>query len=519
MPETRLPIRSSCSSERPQRRQGIMFLLELTLLSALWVLLRFANGYEIPLRADDSCSHPSLSCPSHLPSPVDSCCLNHPSGHFLLTQFWDAKPALGASDSWTIHGLWPDFCAGGFDQFCDTSRSYFNISDILEATASSSDLLTFMNGNWLSLNHNNDHLWAHEWNKHGTCISTLEPNCYSDDSTKFDAVLDYFNRATNLYSTLDTYQTLADHLILPSHHKTYTLSALQDAVSPSHDDYEVTFRCYGHELQEIWYHYYVRGSLRGAPAFNSSVSSADMRQAVRQIFVPTGPDVAKTNCPPYGIKYLPKEPTNPSPTSAPATGTTVNPSPTPTSTTPFSGRGHLLIRVTNANSSATLSPSAESEYTGCLIRGGKWYRTSGSSCATYIAKEDVKHPFDTDDVDNANDDEESDHLFTLSSLYSPCAVMPLSTAKDAGLFTCAKDLGIQSIFSYKNISAPGSASNPSPASKRWRIVLAHLDRTTFYASKIPEKFEKAQLYVTDGNGEGDEDQKRQVEVEIEWQGV
>lgn len=94
--------------------------------------------------------------------------------------------------------------------------------------------------------------------------------------------------------------------------------------------------------------------------------------------------------------------------------------------------------------------------------------------------------------------------------------MPLTTEEDAGLFTCAKDLGIQSIFSYKNISTSTTASTES---RSWRIVLAHLDKTTFYASKTPGKFEKVDLYVTDGNGEGDEDEIRKVEVEIEWQGI
>ncbi len=51
------------------------------------------------------------------------------------------------------------------------------------------------------------------------------------------------------------------------------------------------------------------------------------------------------------------------------------------------------------------------------------------------------------------------------------------------------------------------------------MVLAHLDKTTFYASKVPEKFEKVDLYVTDGAGDGDEDQSRTVEVEVEWQGL
>ena len=35
------------------------------------------------------------------------------------------------SDSWTIHGLWPDYCDGTYPQFCDSSREYSNIKSIV----------------------------------------------------------------------------------------------------------------------------------------------------------------------------------------------------------------------------------------------------------------------------------------------------------------------------------------------------------------------------------------------------
>ena len=90
----------------------------------------------------------------------------------------------------------------------------------------------------------------------------------------------------------------------------------------------------------------------------------------------------------------------------------------------------------------------------------------------------------------------------------PLTNSPVPNDDHPGLFTCAKDLGIQSIFSYKNIT--------SPSSKGGRLVLSHEGKTTFYASKVPSKFEKVDLYVTDGDGDGDPDEVRKVEVEIEW---
>ena len=48
-----------------------------------------------------------LSC--HNTTTYDTCCLNAPGGHLLLTQFWDTNPTTGPSNSWTIHGLWYEF--------------------------------------------------------------------------------------------------------------------------------------------------------------------------------------------------------------------------------------------------------------------------------------------------------------------------------------------------------------------------------------------------------------------------
>jgi ribonuclease T2 len=555
-------------------RPLVLSLASLTLLPFSIIV----HGQQIPTRAESACSNPSLSCPSNLPSPIDTCCLNHPSGHFLLAQFWDAKPALGPSDAWTIHGLWPDLCDGGFDQFCDSSRSYSNISSILKENSQKSDLLDFMDKNWLSLNGNNNHLYSHEWTKHGTCVSTLDSKCYEEGSINFGAVLDYFNHATNLYSSLDSYHALAEYGIIPSNEDTYTLSALEAAIAPSHDNLRVNFRCHGHELNEIWYHFSVRGSLRNAPAFNSSLSLSDTKKVTRQIFIPADPGMSKSNCPASGIRYLPKKNIYPSPTSVPSGTSTAQPSPSSTSRpqTPFSGRGHLVVRVINDGTSAdksllqygdteTKDSSKSTRYTGCLIRGGKWYLTSGSSCATYIAKADVKHkqlfsdpksnrnhksnhdpkpkPSRNHDApkshpigQSANEDDGDEHLFTLSSLYSPCAILIASTSpnleelirqqqlitkegvEEEGRFTCAKGLGIQTIFSSTSSNSEGSSDD--------RNILTYLSKSIFYASKVPGKFEKVDLYATAGSEDSEKDdgrgrtsEVRRVEVQIEWQGL
>jgi ribonuclease T2 len=64
-----------------------------------------AAGCVTPRASSVTCSASApLSC--HNTTAYDTCCLNSPGGHLLLTQFWDTNPATGPSNSWTIHGLW-----------------------------------------------------------------------------------------------------------------------------------------------------------------------------------------------------------------------------------------------------------------------------------------------------------------------------------------------------------------------------------------------------------------------------
>lgn len=73
---------------------------------------------------------PLLSCPPQSPSVVDSCCVETFGGLVLTTQFWDtytgreSEGQLLPKDTWTLHGLWPDFCNGSYTQYCDLNRQY-----------------------------------------------------------------------------------------------------------------------------------------------------------------------------------------------------------------------------------------------------------------------------------------------------------------------------------------------------------------------------------------------------------
>ena len=86
--------------------------------SASALLGTYLNRYSIET--------PYLSCSAHAhPGLVDSCCTETFGGLVLSTQYWDTYTGLEAEgqvlprDTWTLHGLWPDFCNGSYTQYCD----------------------------------------------------------------------------------------------------------------------------------------------------------------------------------------------------------------------------------------------------------------------------------------------------------------------------------------------------------------------------------------------------------------
>ncbi|KAE8153737.1 ribonuclease T2-like protein [Aspergillus avenaceus] len=304
------------------------------------------------------CSKPELSCQTQY-TGQDKCCFNYPGGQFLQTQFWDADPAIGPEDSWTIHGLWPDHCNGGFDQYCDSSRQYSNISLIL-VDSGRSDLLDEMTTYWKDYKGDDSNLWQHEWNKHGTCVSTLETHCYETYYPQQE-VVDYFDKTVELFHQLPTHEILASAGITPSHTETYSRSEIQHALSKSHGA-EVTVRCHGHNLNEVWYFFNVAGPLQTGK------------------FVPSDPDGQKSNCPVRGIRYQPKTPRKGQPTKTRG--------PFKPTGKPFVGRGSLIV-------------TTQGQQRGCIISPGTWF-TSGS-CATFKAQK------------------ASDDTFTLHSSKGYCA--------------------------------------------------------------------------------------------------
>ncbi|KAI3333322.1 ribonuclease T2-like protein [Ustulina deusta] len=343
-------------------------------ISIALVAVPVANALSLTTRA--TCSSTVESCSSAASSSsVSSCCVNKPGGQFLQTQFWDTDPVTGPSNSWTIHGLWPDNCDGTYDENCDSSRDYTDITTILQNNGKSS-LVSYMEDYWQSNSESPEDFWEHEWSTHGTCVSTLDPDCYSSYTTGQEAA-DYFQVVVDLFKTLDTYSALSAAGITPSSTTTYTSSQIQAALLKVTGKAAV-ISCSSSELYQVYYGFFVDGPLANAD------------------FVPSTIVGQSSNCPSSGIKYLPKSGSGTTPTSTTKTATQTTTSATSTATGTFSGTGYL---------NAYYSGSQD----GCLISAGTWYTTG--TCATYTATA-------------------SGSGFTLKSSKGNCGVV-------SGSFTCA----------------------------------------------------------------------------------
>lgn len=263
-----------------------------------------SDRYSCPIDLPLSCSNKS--------EIVDTCCFEAPGGILLQTQFWDYIPPrnvhdpddivkhLGPLDSFTNHGLWPDNCDGSYAQFCNSRLNIDDVWNLLNSeqfnndkvAVNGTDLLDLMSMYWKSNTGDDESLWVHEYNKHGTCIQTIAEKCYSrwgfEGDFKKQAVYDYFRIAMELFNEKNSFQFLKAKNIVPSVDETYTKSQIEEALRDGHSGEEVFFLCDRHGvLNQIWYYHALQGSLLG------------------QQFVPISPFSKRTNCPEQ-IKWYPK---------------------------------------------------------------------------------------------------------------------------------------------------------------------------------------------------------------------
>jgi ribonuclease T2 len=275
-------------------------------------LLSLAAAIVVPTVLASKCrpSKPVLSCSTEAKSGlVNSCEVETFGGLVLSTQFWDTYTGLESEGqllpekSFTLHGLWPDFCNGSWTQYCDLNRQYDphpspntttgtpagtpvppysgpTVDTFLAALGRPGrTLLAWMNKFWIAQNQPNTELWAHEFSKHATCFSTFAPSCFSaQDLSQHTDLLTYFSAAADYFTRLPTYDWLAAKSITPSNTTGYTLADIQSALAARHGAvpyvgcsgplYNETAAGKGSldsgrtVLTEVWYYYHVYGPVQ-----------------------------------------------------------------------------------------------------------------------------------------------------------------------------------------------------------------------------------------------------------------
>nr|BAN14451.1 ribonuclease T2 [Umbelopsis ovata]BAN14452.1 ribonuclease T2 [Umbelopsis ovata] len=226
--------------------------------SLLVSLALIASSVLAAPAANSTCSPTALSCSSS--ASTNTCC-SPKYGLVVLVQQW--VPGYGPSNAFTLHGLWPDKCDGTYAPSggCDSARQWTNIETIVQNNGPStlhSDLVTY----WPSDAQSNNAFWSHEWDKHGTCVSTYAPSCYGSSYTKYQDVVDYFTKVLELRAKYDLYTALSNANITPG--GSYSVSAMQAAIRTA---YGVTPKidCSSGTLIDIYINFLVQGTSTYVP--------------------------------------------------------------------------------------------------------------------------------------------------------------------------------------------------------------------------------------------------------------
>jgi len=161
----------------------------------------FPGQAQCPLIPQGSTSPSTFACAM---AGTGACCTQKNGIAVLATQW---IPNRGPAEEFTLHGLWPNTCSNARtgENGCDSARQYSDIEALLEPA-----LLADMNKYWPTKFSDNNDFWAHEWGKHGTCVTTLNPECFKQSPTyrKGMEVNNYFKASLQLRQKYELYRVL-----------------------------------------------------------------------------------------------------------------------------------------------------------------------------------------------------------------------------------------------------------------------------------------------------------------------
>lgn len=184
----------------------------------------------------------------------------------------DKSSDMPIEKAFTIHGLWDDRCDGTWDEYCqpqlEVSNDKDNITDIIVNQFNDPELFELMSKYWINtLNSNvaddsSIELWEHEYNKHGTCMNTIMPKCFTGDYQQWQSPVEFWKKTTKIWDDLNSYEFLSRQGIIPTVKSTYKKSDIETALSNSHNGKQIYIGCTDDgALDEVWYYYLVKGNV------------------------------------------------------------------------------------------------------------------------------------------------------------------------------------------------------------------------------------------------------------------
>ncbi|KAJ3023610.1 ribonuclease T2-like [Thoreauomyces humboldtii] len=228
--------------------------------------------------ADGTCDVTAVAC-SNAASTSNSCCLPT-NGHIVLSQQWLTGYCATKScqldtvpTTWTLHGAWPDTCAGVNKENCgDDSTQYTDIATQVQNI--DANLYQEMIDIWVSYTGDNEKFWEHEWNTHGSCWSPASQSCFSNFQTGQD-LQTYFSWVISLRNQFEMGAAFDAAGITTG--SSYTADQIRSAITATYPGLNVALRCTGGYLSEVYSAVYATstGGQAGAPMSDSDSCDAD----------------------------------------------------------------------------------------------------------------------------------------------------------------------------------------------------------------------------------------------------